>query len=142
MAAGRNAVARCIISVKGGENVSVQMVRDLRGVIERERSEAGLFITLVEPTRPMPMKEEAAKAGFFDSQFGARQHPRLQIMTIEALLNGTKPDLPPLAIEASFHRAEREDRTEQAQGVSSEIGRAATLQAGKRRNGVRSTAAP
>jgi restriction endonuclease Mrr len=50
MAAGRNTVSRCIISVKGGENVSVQMVRDLRGVIEREKAEAGLFITLTEPT--------------------------------------------------------------------------------------------
>jgi hypothetical protein len=36
-----------------------------------------------------------ARAGFFDGPFGAnKQHPRLQIMTIEALLNGSKPDLP------------------------------------------------
>ena len=115
MAAGRNAVARCIISVKGGDNVSVQMLRDLRGVIERERAEAGMFITLAEPTRPM--REEAAKAGFFDSPFGAKQHPRLQVMTIEALLAGAKPDLPPLAINEGFHRTERLDSTQQGQGV-------------------------
>jgi hypothetical protein len=115
MAAGRNSVARCSISVKGGENVSVQMVRDLRGVIERERSEAGLFITLAEPTRPM--REEAAKAGYFDSPFGGKQHPRLQIMTIAALLDGAKPDLPPLAIDAGLRRTEPEDRTLQVQGV-------------------------
>ncbi len=69
------------------------------------------------------MTEEAAKAGFFDSPFGGhdnldrkRRHPRLQIMTIESLLKGAKPDLPPLAIEASFRRAEKVDRTEQDQG--------------------------
>lgn len=114
MAAGRNAVARAIISVKGGENVSVQMVRDLRGVIERERADAGLFLTLAEPTRPM--LEEAAKAGLFDSPFGNKRHPRLQIMTIDSLLKGNKPDLPPLAIDAGFRRAEKEDRVEQDQG--------------------------
>jgi adenine specific DNA methylase Mod len=114
MASGRNTVSRCIVSVKGGENVSVQMLRDLRGVIEREKAEAGLFITLAEPTRPM--QEEAAKAGLFDSPFGGKRHPRLQIMTVESLLKGAKPDLPPLAIEAGFRRAEKEDRTEQDQG--------------------------
>nr|WP_294549044.1 DNA methyltransferase [uncultured Rhodopila sp.] len=114
MAAGRNTVARAIISVKGGDNVSVQMLRDLRGVVEREKAEAGLFLTLAEPTRPM--LEEAAKAGYFDSPFGGKRHPRLQIMTIESLLKGVRPDLPPLAIEAGFRRAEKEDRAEQDQG--------------------------
>jgi hypothetical protein len=90
------------------------MLRDLRGVIEREKAEAGLFITLAEPTRPMV--EEAAKAGYFDSPFGSKRHPRLQIMTIESLLKGAKPDLPPLAIEGGFRRAEKEDRSEQNQG--------------------------
>ena len=114
MAAGRNTVARAIVSVKGGQNISAQMVRDLRGVIEREKAEAGLFVTLAAPTKPM--LEEAAKAGFFDSPFGNKRHPRMQIITIEALLNGAKPDLPPLAIDAGFKRAEREDRAEQTQG--------------------------
>lgn len=114
MASDKNTVARAIVSVKGGEHVSVQMVRDLRGVMEREKAEAGLFITLAEPTRPM--QEEAAKAGLFDSQFGGKRHPRLQIMTVGALLNGARPDLPPLAIEAGFRRAEREDRAKQDQG--------------------------
>lgn len=120
MAAGRNAVAKCIVSVKGGDNVGAAMVRDLRGVIEREKADAGLFVTLAEPTRPMA--EEAAKAGFFDSPFGAKRHPRLQIMTIESLLKGARPDLPPLAIEAGFRRAEKEDRAEQDQGSLLDLG--------------------
>lgn len=115
MASGRNTISRCIISVKGGENVSVQMIRDLRGVVEREKAEAGLFITLAEPTAPM--KAGAAKAGLFNSPFGNKQHPRLQIMTVEALLNGAKPDLPPLAIDAGFRTAEKEDRAPQHQGA-------------------------
>lgn len=114
MASGRSTLARAIVSVKGGGNVSVQMVRDLRGTMERENAEAGLFVTLAAPTRPMV--EEAAKAGFFDSPFGGRRHPRLQIITIESLLSGARPDLPPLAAEVGFRRAEKEDRSEQDQG--------------------------
>jgi hypothetical protein len=41
---------------------------------------------------------------------------RLQILTIDALLKGARPDLPPLAIETAFRRPEREDRAERDQG--------------------------
>src|SRR5581483_11770611 len=51
-----------VISVKGGDNIGVQMVRDLRGVIERDDAEMGVLVTLAEPTRPM--LAEAAAAGF------------------------------------------------------------------------------
>ena len=114
MAAGRSAVARAVVSVKGGETVGVQMVRDLRGVMDRENAEAGLLLTLIEPTRPM--LEEAARAGLFDSPFGGRRHPRLQILTVGALLLGVRPDLPPLSMDAGFRRAGREDRSIQNQG--------------------------
>ena len=41
---------RAIVSVKAGDNVSVQMIRDLRGVIEREMAEIGVFLT--SPRQP------------------------------------------------------------------------------------------
>jgi site-specific DNA-methyltransferase (adenine-specific) len=112
MVASRNDVSRAIVSVKGGENVGVPMVRDLRGVIERERAEAGILVTLVQPTGPM--EAEAAKAGFFDTPFG--RFPRIQIMTVEQLLGGAKPKLPPLALEAAFRKAAREYDLEAKQG--------------------------
>ena len=37
------------------------MIRDLKGVIERERAGMGVFLTLTEPTKPMVT--EAASAG-------------------------------------------------------------------------------
>lgn len=112
MVASRNDVSRAIISVKGGENVGVPMIRDLRGVIERERAEAGILVSLVPPTGPM--EAEAAKAGFFDTPFG--RFPRIQIMTVEQLLGGAKPKLPPLALEAAFRKAAREYDLEAKQG--------------------------
>ena len=52
---------KAIVSVKGGGNVSVLMIRDLGHVIDREKAKVGVFITLAEPTGPM--RTEAIKAG-------------------------------------------------------------------------------
>jgi adenine specific DNA methylase Mod len=84
---------RIIVSVKGGENVGVQMVRDLRGVIEREEAELGVLVTLVDPTGPM--LKEASTAGFLNRSAHGRL-PRLQIITIEDMLAGHMPKMPPL----------------------------------------------
>ncbi len=86
----RGETFRVIVSVKGGENVNVGMIRDLKGVLDREKAAIGLFITLTEPTTPM--RTEAIATGFFERH--NKKYPRLQIFTIEELLNGKKPDIP------------------------------------------------
>jgi site-specific DNA-methyltransferase (adenine-specific) len=83
---------RAIVSVKAGEHVGVAMVRDLKGVLEREKEPIGILLTLAPPTREMVT--EAAASGFYDSEFWGRKFPRLQIMTIEEMLGGKKPDMP------------------------------------------------
>lgn len=85
-----------IISVKGGDNVNVSMVRDLRGVIEREEAEMGVLITLARPTGPM--RAEAAAAGFVRHSAHGRL-PRIQIVTVEDILDGRMPIMPPLPQE-------------------------------------------
>ncbi|MHC1549379.1 DNA methyltransferase [Phyllobacterium sp. K27] len=86
---------RIIISVKGGENVGALMVRDLRGVIERETAEMGILISLAEPTSAM--LREAADAGFIEKSAHGRI-PRIQIVTIEDMLLGRMPKMPPLPV--------------------------------------------
>ena len=83
---------RVIVSVKGGEHVNVAMVRDLKGVLEREREPVGLLLTLAPPTKDMVT--EAAAAGFYESEFWGRKFPRVQILTIEEMLGGKRPDIP------------------------------------------------
>jgi len=83
---------RAIVSVKGGEHVGVAMVRDLKGVLEREKESIGILLTLAPPTKEMVT--EAAASGFYDSEFWGRKFPRLQIITIEEMLGGKKPDMP------------------------------------------------
>lgn len=99
---------RAIVSVKGG-GVSVPMVRDLKGVLDREKAPIGVFLTLERPTKPM--EKEAASAGFYT--LGDRQYPRLQIITIEQALQGAKPAIPLIDTGAAFKRAPREGRGDQ-----------------------------
>src|SRR5712671_3416214 len=82
---------KVIVSVKGGENVSVAMVRDLAHVVNREKAKMGVFITLAEPTGPM--KTEAVKTGFYESPHHGK-FPKIQILTIKELFAGKKPQIP------------------------------------------------
>lgn len=84
-----------IFSVKGGHVTSSQ-VRDLRGVIEREKAAFGIFITLEPATKEM--RKEATSAGFYESELQGTKHPRLQIFTIEELLDGKPLDIPAIAL--------------------------------------------
>ena len=81
---------RAIVSVKGGDSVSVAMIRDLKGVLDREKAPMGIFLSLVEPTKPMIA--EAASAGIYDTGFG--KFPKLQIVTIAGLFAGKRPQIP------------------------------------------------
>jgi site-specific DNA-methyltransferase (adenine-specific) len=88
----KDKIKKAIVSVKGGHNANVSMIRDLGHVIEREKSDIGIFISIDKPTRPMV--EEAAMKGFYHSPLG-KDYPRLQIFTIEDILSGKMPEIPP-----------------------------------------------
>jgi len=92
-----------IFSVKGG-GVSVPQIRDLRGVIEREKAEIGVFLSFEAPTKPM--LKEAAEAGFYKSS-DRSSYPRLQILTIEEILKGKQPEYPLHRRDATFKKAPR-----------------------------------
>jgi site-specific DNA-methyltransferase (adenine-specific) len=100
---------KVIMSVKGGENVGVAMIRDLAHVVDREKAKIGIFITLAEPTRPM--QTEAVKVGFYDSPFSGK-FPKIQILTIEELFADKKPQIP-LIDSTSFKKAQQENTTQQ-----------------------------
>ena len=89
-----------IISVKAG-HTSSNHVRDLRGVLDREKAQIGVLITMEHPTRHM--REEAASAGFYESW--GRKHPRIQILTIEDLVEGKVIDYPPARVDATLKSA-------------------------------------
>ncbi len=94
-----------IVQVKSG-NVSVRDIRDLKGVLDRDKATIGVFITLKEPSKPM--LTEALSAGFYTpDHYPDRQYPRLQILTIKDLLESKRVEYPGLAPSATFQKAER-----------------------------------
>jgi site-specific DNA-methyltransferase (adenine-specific) len=100
---------KAIVSVKGGANVNVAMIRDLAHVVDRERAKIGVFVTLAAPTGPM--RTEAVKAGFYETSFG--KFPKIQILTIEELFAGKKPQVP-FGYTEGFKKAARESRGDQS----------------------------
>lgn len=105
-------VERALVSVKGGDNVGVQMIRDLHSAIERERAPIGIFLTKVPPTGAM--QREAAAVGRFHAAATGRSYPRLQIVTLAELFEGRRPELPFVDPTAAFCRPAREGSGRQA----------------------------
>ena len=97
------ATKQVIFSVKAG-STNVSHVRDLRGVLDREKAALGVLITMEEPTKPM--RTEAASAEFYHSPGWNTKHPRLQLLTVAELLEGKRVDMPPVKhTNVTFKRA-------------------------------------
>jgi len=92
-----------ILSVKAG-HTNVAHVRDLKGVLEREKAAIGVLISMQEATSPM--KTEAVTAGFYESALWGRKYPKVQLFTVAELLAGKKVEMPPIRqVGATFKKA-------------------------------------
>ena len=92
-----------ILSVKAG-HVTANHVRDLRGVVDREKAAIGVLISMEDPTGPM--QTEAVTAGFFESKTWGRKYPKIQLLTVADLLSGKKIEMPPIKqVGATFKKA-------------------------------------
>ena len=108
----RRSTHKAIVQVKSGK-VSSPHIRDLKGTVEREKADLGLFITLEEPTRDM--RAEVASAGFYHSDIWQRDYPRMQIRTVAELLAGNKFDIP--YAPSMYQPAQRVQRPEGRQAA-------------------------
>ena len=108
----RRSTKKAIVQVKSGR-VSSPHIRDLKGTVEREKADLGLFITLEEPTRDM--QTEAASAGFYHSDIWQRDYPKMQIRTVAELLAGNEFDIP--YAPSMYQPAQRVQRPEGRQAA-------------------------
>ena len=99
---GKATARKVVVQVKSG-GVKAGDIRDLKGVLEREKATIGVFITLELPTQPMI--REALQAGFYESEFWDKRYRKLQILSIRDLLGGDGVDMPPQ--HGTFKQAER-----------------------------------
>lgn len=103
---GGKSTRQVIFSVKGG-HLKATDLRDLRGVIDREKADIGALISFETPTKLM--RQEAASAGFYSSPWG--KHARLQLLTVAELLDGATLDYPRTAgANVTFKQAPRSVR--------------------------------
>jgi len=92
-----------ILSVKAGKTGSAH-IRDLKGVLDREKAAIGVLISMQEP--PGPMKTEAVTAGFYESALWGKKYPKVQLFTVAELLAGKKIEMPPIRqVGATFKKA-------------------------------------
>ena len=104
---------RIVVQVKSG-NVRRDMIATLKGDMAREKAEIGLFITLNPPTHPMI--QEATSAGIYTPEHYPNHHyPRVQILTVEALLSGAQAEYPRFAPDATLPRAPRRRQSASSQ---------------------------
>jgi site-specific DNA-methyltransferase (adenine-specific) len=103
---------RVVVQVKSG-HVKSGDIRDLRGAVEREKAAIGVFLTLEKPTRDMD--KEAVEFGFYRSDGWNKDFPKLQILTVEDLLNGKQVQLRPSL--HTFKQAEKIGSNSNDQGT-------------------------
>jgi site-specific DNA-methyltransferase (adenine-specific) len=99
---------KIVVSVKGGDNVSVAMVRDFAHVIDREKAALGFFVTLADPTKHM--MTEGVGTGYYTSPLTGAKFPKLQVLTVDGLLSGKeRAEYPRMdAGGLTFKKAKRE----------------------------------
>jgi site-specific DNA-methyltransferase (adenine-specific) len=86
---GHMQYGKVIVQVKGG-HVTRSQVSTLISDVMRDKASGGIFVSLEKPTSPM--KQEAAHAGTTRSSLG--EFPKIQLLTVEELLNGKRANLP------------------------------------------------
>jgi site-specific DNA-methyltransferase (adenine-specific) len=96
-----------VVQVKSG-HVTASQIRDLHGVIDREKAVIGAFITLQEPTKPMI--QAAVAAGYYvPDYYQDDRYERIQILTIADLLAGKQLQFPRVAV-STFKKAQRKSK--------------------------------
>lgn len=106
---------KIMISVKAG-HLLPQHVRELRGVIEREKAQMGVLVSREKPTKAM--RAEAASAGVYRSPWRSKPYPRIQLINIADLFSEHPIEMPgrEIAENVSFKKGPQKERRRGLQG--------------------------
>ena len=85
------------IEVKGGKNVSIESLRALRGVLDDDEAVMAGLITMepLGPTKERNFRRFMADAG--DLEVLGTQYPRMQLLTVQEILDGKRFNTPGVA---------------------------------------------
>ena len=83
--------AKILVSVKGGAT-NPGHVRDLVGTVESQKAAMGVFICMQKPTKGIV--DAANHSGVYIYPANGQSFPKVQIITVEELLNDKRPHMP------------------------------------------------
>jgi DNA modification methylase len=89
----RGGIGRAVVSVKGGKAIGPGDVRELLGAAETQKAEMGVLVTMERSTRGM--EDAADHAGTYRWPLSDDVFPRIQLVTIQELLEDKRPQMPP-----------------------------------------------
>ena len=79
----RQTVGKVLVSVKGGEHIGPQFVRELLGTVETQKAQMGVLITLEPPTRGM--MDAVNHSGTYKWRINDHIFPRIQVITVSVV---------------------------------------------------------
>ncbi len=95
----------CLIEVKSGK-VNVKNVREFIHVVEADKRSMGAFVCF-EQQVTKPMREAAKDAGYYGKEYFGTQYDKIQIITVEDLLEGRRINMPLTVKGSTFKKAQR-----------------------------------
>jgi len=98
---------KVIVQVKSDKKPKVDYVHHLRGVVNREKATIGALILLYKPGDRSTIYKEAASASFYHSELMNEKYPKIQVLTIKGLLDGTERLKIPPYHDVTFPKAPR-----------------------------------
>jgi site-specific DNA-methyltransferase (adenine-specific) len=81
-----------LIEVKSG-HCNVKNIREFIHVVDAQKAAIGVFVCFGEQVT-RPMLEEASKQGYYEIQNVKNKYPKIQILTVEDILNGQEIKMP------------------------------------------------
>ena len=100
---------KIVVQVKSG-HVGVKDIRELRDVVSKQKAAMGIFLTLEEPTSEMVKEVDATDP--YVSPLWRHEFPKIQVLTIEQLLQGERPKTPPtVSLFQEAPQVKKADRT-------------------------------
>ena len=87
-------VGKILVSVKGGKTINPSMARDLAGTVKQHGAQMGILVTLEPATKGV--QEVIDQSGYWTHPANGAKYPVLQHFTIQELLRGKRPHVPPM----------------------------------------------
>jgi DNA modification methylase len=92
----KGTVGRLLVSVKGGKTVGPSAVRDLSSTLYTQKAQMGVLITRSKPSAGV--LDALNHGGMYVWPANNATFPRIQVITVDALLRGERPKTPPLML--------------------------------------------